>query len=112
MTIEELIAFVETRCDVPPGSIRGRDRHQSVARARQIAAWLIRLHSNPRRSFPEIGRLLGRDHTTIMAACNSVLRRRRTDLRFLRFTDSLFEEAAVAVGVIRVRVQDDAARVA
>lgn len=42
---------------------------RSVVRARMLACWMLR---ETGKSFPEIGRLFGRDHTTVMHACRSV----------------------------------------
>lgn len=51
-------------------SLYGRDRHKCVSMARhELQAWLKR---NARMSYPEIGRLFGRDHTTIITACRKI----------------------------------------
>jgi chromosomal replication initiator protein len=51
--------------------ILGRDRTQEVALPRQIAMYLLREEAN--FSLPQIGQALGgRDHTTVMYACNKV----------------------------------------
>lgn len=51
-------------------ALYGRDRHLCVSMARhELQAWLKR---NVRMSFPEIGRLFGRDHTTILSACQKI----------------------------------------
>lgn len=48
-----------------------KDRHKSVAFARQVAMYLCRLRL--KCSFPELGRAFGnRDHTTVMSACRRV----------------------------------------
>lgn len=51
----------------------GRDRHKSVSGARhELMAWLrARV---PELSYPDIGRLFDRDHTTVIHAVNSVNR--------------------------------------
>jgi chromosomal replication initiator protein len=49
----------------------GRDRSQEVALPRQIAMYLLREEAN--YSLPQIGNALGgRDHTTVMYACDKV----------------------------------------
>jgi chromosomal replication initiator protein len=51
--------------------ILGRDRSQEVALPRQIAMYLLREEAN--YSLPQIGDALGgRDHTTVMYACDKV----------------------------------------
>jgi len=51
--------------------ILGRDRSQEVALPRQVAMYLLREEANV--SLPQIGEVLGgRDHTTVMYACDKV----------------------------------------
>jgi chromosomal replication initiator protein len=54
-----------------------KDRHRSIAEARQIAVWLLRTSRG--LSYPEIGLLLQRDHTTIMSNYRSIERRMKKD---------------------------------
>ncbi len=44
----------------------GRARTRAVAAARQELWWLIRNHPERSYSFPEIARIVGRDHTTVL----------------------------------------------
>lgn len=86
--ISQVIACAAVAYDVPPESLRARDRHQLVAEARGVACWLLRVIKG--LSYPEIGRALGgRDHTTAMASIRKVLRRRKDELLFREFTDAL-----------------------
>jgi chromosomal replication initiator protein len=51
--------------------ILSRDRTQEVALPRQVAMYLLREEANV--SLPQIGEALGgRDHTTVMYACDKV----------------------------------------
>ncbi len=50
--------------------IRGTLKNKGTNEARQIAIYLIRKLTN--LSLPEIGREFGRDHTTILHACNKI----------------------------------------
>jgi Bacterial dnaA protein helix-turn-helix len=60
-----------------------RDRHASLARARHVAAWVVRKYTRPQLSYPEIGRAMGmRDHTTIIASYNAVEELREKDELF------------------------------
>src|SRR5690606_22041084 len=55
-----------------------KDRHKSVAFARQVAMYLCR--QRLKCSFPELGRAFGnRDHTTVMSAVRRVEALRRKD---------------------------------
>ena len=52
-------------------TLLGRDRTREVALPRQIAMYLMREEANI--SLPQIGEALGgRDHTTVMYACDKV----------------------------------------
>ena len=55
-----------------------KDRHKSIAFARQVAMYLCRMRL--KSSFPELGRAFGnRDHTTVMSAVKRVKTLRETD---------------------------------
>ncbi len=56
-----------------------RRRSGHVIRPRQVAMYLCTVLTP--RSLPEIGRLFGRDHTTIMHARNKIAKLRQTDER-------------------------------
>jgi chromosomal replication initiation ATPase DnaA len=51
-----------------PETLLGRSRHARIAFARHHLAWELKELGY---SFPEVGRALGRDHTTIMASCRT-----------------------------------------
>lgn len=51
---------------VRPEEILGRGRSKSIARARHSVFLSLRVRG---LSYPEIGRLMGRDHTTVLAVC-------------------------------------------
>lgn len=55
-----------------PLEIDGSTRTQSVALARKVYMFLLR---DMGLSYPEIGAKTGRDHTTVMSACDSVRQR-------------------------------------
>jgi chromosomal replication initiator protein len=91
-------AFSLTRADLLS---RSRERH--VACARHVAMYLSRELSRrnkgagaaaetPRTSYPRIGIAFGRDHTSVMHACNAIGRKCKADLRFARMVDSLAGE--------------------
>lgn len=49
-------------------SILSKDRHRKIAHARQAVAYTLRLVKGT--SYPQIGRVLKRDHSTVMHAAN------------------------------------------
>ena len=55
---------------VPVDSLTSRGRSQSVADARALAMWMVRRTFG--YSYPELGRIFGRDHTTCIVAVRKV----------------------------------------
>lgn len=70
--------------------IVSHDRHRSIARARFGAMWVFRELGI--YSYPEIGRILFRDHTTILHGFRKAETLRETDVEFKRLTDHIIEE--------------------
>lgn len=68
---EEVLRAVAEVFDVPVERLLSRDRSREIALPRQIAMYLLREEANI--SLPQIGEALGgRDHTTVMYACEKV----------------------------------------
>jgi chromosomal replication initiator protein len=68
---EEVIRRVAEAFGVTLDHLLSRDRSRQVALPRQIAMYLLREESNV--SLPQIGEALGgRDHTTVMYACDKI----------------------------------------
>jgi len=68
---QDLIRGVSEVFGIPVDRILGRDRSQDVALPRQIAMYLLREVAH--LSLPQIGDALGgRDHTTVMYACDKI----------------------------------------
>jgi len=104
-------AFSLTRAD-----LLSRSRERNVACARHVAMYLSRELSrgnysgaapsgSPRTSYPRIGIAFGRDHTSVMHACNAIGRKCKADVRFARLVDSL-------AGEVRGRADRSNAKVA
>ena len=60
----EALERIASEHGVTPVEVLGRDRSRSVARAR--AHFVHVLRSSSSLSYPEIGKLIGRDHSTAM----------------------------------------------
>jgi chromosomal replication initiation ATPase DnaA len=71
--------------------IRYGDKRPLFAEARGVTQWLLRYVA--KLTWHEVGDATNRDHTTAIAVCKRVVRRRETEPQFLAFTDEL----AVAV---------------
>lgn len=63
-SLDDVATAVAQAHGVPLRELLGRRRHASVARARAALYTALRGHG---MSYPEIGRLLRRDHTTVMS---------------------------------------------
>ncbi len=65
-----ILAAVARANDIDVEALTGRSRAAAVAVPRLVACYLLRTEA--RLSFPVIGRLVDRHHTTVMAACDSI----------------------------------------
>lgn len=92
MSPVQLLVALAREFGVAVDDLRVPDRQQSIAAMRCIAMATLREHT--RMSYPEIGRLLLRDHTTVMSGCA-----RAVTLR-VRYPE-LAEKALRAVGAER-----------
>ena len=71
ITVEAVQKAVAGHFRVRVSELKGRRRHQAIARPRMIAMFLSRELSSA--SFPEIGlRFGGRDHSTVISACRRI----------------------------------------
>lgn len=71
VTVERVQKAVASHFRVRIADLKGRRRHQAIARPRMIAMYLSRELSGA--SFPEIGmRFGGRDHSTVISACRRI----------------------------------------
>jgi chromosomal replication initiator protein len=77
-TVEDIQRAVCGHFRLTNSELLSKDRHKSVAFARQVAMYLCR--QRLKSSFPELGRAFGnRDHTTVMSAVRRVEALRRSD---------------------------------
>jgi chromosomal replication initiator protein len=80
---DDVVSKVADSFGIAVDRILGRERSRDVALPRQIAMYLLREEANI--SLPQIGNAIGgRDHTTVMYACNKVADMLETDDRLRR----------------------------
>jgi len=80
---DEVIDLVAREYGLETERLLGRERTKAVALPRQVAMYLLR--EEAKISLPKIGEALGgRDHTTVMYACDKVADLLETDDRFRR----------------------------
>jgi len=60
----DVVKVVGDYYGIPVIELLGQRRHRSVSRPRQVAYWVVRAVCQ--KSFPMIGRKLGRDHSTVL----------------------------------------------
>jgi Bacterial dnaA protein helix-turn-helix len=70
MTALEIVELVAASFELKPKDILSESRDADLVVARRIAMHLIRRWL--RWSFPQIGKLFKRDHTTVITACQTI----------------------------------------
>jgi len=75
--------------------LRGKSRGQHIAFCRQVAMFICRQLSAA--SFPNIGELFDRDHSTVIAACQLIEQRMARDRAFRIFIARLAQEISGTV---------------
>ena len=71
ITIDLIQKKVAEYFDIKPSDMRAKKRSKAIAYPRQVAMYLVRQLTD--FSLPEIGdQFGGRDHTTVMHACNKI----------------------------------------
>ena len=78
MSVQDIQSAVCSHFRLSNSELLSKDRHKSVAFARQVAMYVCR--QRLKCSFPELGRAFGnRDHTTVMSAVRRVETLRHID---------------------------------
>lgn len=86
-SIDGIVRWVAAETGVPRRDILSPLRDARTYRARALVAWGAR--RSLRRSFPQIGRSLDRDHSSIMEAIRRAEQFRQTDDAFRDLADRL-----------------------
>ncbi len=77
MTVENIISKVCKKYGLSEDDIKGRKKTKEIAMARHICIYIIRKMTD--LSLPAIGRILGRDHTTVMSSLQVIENELRTN---------------------------------
>ncbi|MBE6621964.1 MAG: chromosomal replication initiator protein DnaA [Ruminococcaceae bacterium] len=80
VTIDKILNAVSTHYGLTVEDLKSRKRTSNVAFARHVAIYMIKKLTD--RSLPAIGRVFGRDHTTILNSIDTVEKRLATDTSF------------------------------
>ncbi len=84
---EDIVSAVGEATHLAPAEIRGHSRRQRIAYARQLAMYLMRQIT--RASYPLIGDFFGRNHSTVIYACESIRARLPFDAEGRRALDKI-----------------------
>ena len=76
-TIEKILNEVSHKFRVPLEDLKSRKRTSNIASARHSAIYIIKKLTNS--SLPAIGKMFGRDHTTVMNSLDAVEKRMATE---------------------------------
>lgn len=81
-TSDELLSIVAHAYGISQEEIMGDRRMYLLVRARQVLMYLLR--TDLKKSLPEIGLFLHRDHTTIIHGCRQVIKKMETDINLVK----------------------------
>src|SRR5262249_38331368 len=87
VSFDQIAVAVSDRFSLRPTDLRSKRRSKNVAVPRQLAMYLCRRLMNA--SFPQIGELFGRDHSTVIHAVNVTGRRIKDDTAFQATVEQL-----------------------
>ena len=85
----KIVSIIAKETHVKVDDILGRRRVPAIAEARQILMYLLREMG---LSFPEIGTLCERDHTTVMHACDQIAEKERQASDFRALLESICDQ--------------------
>jgi chromosomal replication initiator protein len=88
---ENVIRKVATAFNITTKELLGPRRHKAILRPRQVAMFLARKVG--KLSYPQIGQAFsGRDHTTVLHACEMIATTMKTDLKLKQMVKDLQSE--------------------
>jgi chromosomal replication initiator protein len=77
--------------NVTVDDLMGKDRHKGLMLPRHVCMYLVKNELD--ESYEKIGEGFGgRNHTTVLHACNKTAKRLRTDLRLVRDVNAIKRE--------------------
>lgn len=88
-----VVRAVAHACELHDAVLYSRRRDQPAARARQVACYILRTYCG--MSLPEIGRVVKRDHTTVLHGCRVIGRLMRDGTIEGRWLEDIARTAGV-----------------
>lgn len=92
VTVDKIFATIEKNYGITKEEILGEKRSKEIVNARQISAYLIR--NITEMSLPNIAKIYGKDHATILYSINQVEKKIRMDAIFEQEVKNLKKEVA------------------
>jgi chromosomal replication initiator protein len=90
VSIDEIIKVVGAKLEIKISDIKSRKKNKNIVSARQLCMYLARKYTN--FSFPDIGdKIGGRDHSTVIYACNKIEKIIETDMKMKKIIADLEE---------------------
>ena len=90
VTVDKIFNMIESKYKISKEDLAGPKRNKSISAARHICIFLIRELTE--MSYPNIAKLLNRDHTTIMTSYNSTFARYQIEPLFTLEMNELKKE--------------------
>ena len=90
VTIDKIFAAIYKKYDISRDDLVGKKRTKEIARARHITIYLIREITE--MSYPNIGKIFERDHTTVLSSLEVVAKNITTDPLYAADIDYLKKE--------------------
>jgi len=78
VTVEKILGAVSQTFGVPQAELKGRKRTKEIALARNVAIYIIRSITD--LSLPAIGKIFGRDHSTVFSAIGAIETELKTNI--------------------------------
>ncbi len=69
-TAKRIVSLVAKRYGIPQDDIYGKKRQQQYCHARNVCMYIIKKEVD--MSYPAIGKMFNRDHTTVMSSCSTI----------------------------------------
>ena len=87
VTVDKIFEIITNRYGIPKDDLTGNKRNKEIAEARHISIYLIREITE--MSLPNIAKIFGRDHSTVLSSIQKVGKKVRTDPMFALEIDDL-----------------------
>lgn len=90
VTVDKIFSTIFKKYNIPRDDLIGSRRTKEIAFARHVTVYLIRTITE--MSLPNIGKVMGRDHSTVMSSLDAVEKKLRNDTIFNVEIDQLIKE--------------------